>query len=325
MRRSVLISCGKYLPKNVVTNADLAKKIDTTDEWITQRTGIKQRHVAGEGETTSSMATQAALAALAKVNLTGADIDMIVLATTSPDQTFPATAVTVQDKIGMGDRGFAFDIQAVCSGFIYALATADNFIKAGQAKRALVIGAEHFTNLLDWSDRTTCVLFGDGAAAVILEADESGAGTADDRGILSTHLHSEGAHRGLLYVDGGPSSTQTTGHVRMNGKEVFRHAVTRMSEAITEAMVANNLTSKDVQWLVPHQANKRIIDATADKLDLAPEKVVVTVSEHGNTSAASIPLALTTAVEDGRIKRGDLLLMEAMGGGLTWGAALARW
>ena len=325
MRRSVLISCGKYLPKNVVTNADLAKKIDTTDEWITQRTGIKQRHVAGEGETTSSMATQAALAALAKVNLTGADIDMIILATTSPDQTFPATAVTVQDKIGMGDRGFAFDIQAVCSGFIYALATADNFIKAGQAKRALVIGAEHFTNLLDWNDRTTCVLFGDGAAAVILEADDSGAGTADDRGILSTHLHSEGAHRGLLYVDGGPSSTQTTGHVRMNGKEVFRHAVTRMSEAITEAMVANNLTSKDVHWLVPHQANKRIIDATADKLDLAPEKVVVTVSEHGNTSAASIPLALTTAVEDGRIKRGDLLLMEAMGGGLTWGAALARW
>ncbi len=325
MRRSVLISCGKYLPKQVVTNADLAKKIDTTDEWITQRTGIKQRHVAGEGETTSSMATQAALAALAKVNLTGRDIDMIVLATTSPDQTFPATAVTVQDKIGMGDHGFAFDIQAVCSGFIYALATADNFIKSGQAKRALVIGAEHFTNLLDWNDRTTCVLFGDGAAAVILEADDSGAGTAADRGILSTHLHSEGAHRGLLYVDGGPSTTQTTGHVQMNGKEVFRHAVTRMSEAITEAMVTNNLTSQDIDWLVPHQANKRIIDATADKLDLPHEKVVVTVSQHGNTSAASIPLALTTAVEDGRIKRGDMLLMEAMGGGLTWGAALARW
>ncbi len=325
MRRSVLISCGKYLPKQVVTNADLAKKIDTTDEWITQRTGIKQRHVAGEGETTSSMATQAALAALAKVNLTGADIDMIVLATTSPDQTFPATAVTVQDKIGMGDHGFAFDIQAVCSGFIYALATADNFIKSGQAKRALVIGAEHFTNLLDWNDRTTCVLFGDGAAAVILEADEDGKGDAADRGILSTHLHSEGAHRGLLFVDGGPSSTQTTGHVKMNGKEVFRHAVTRMSEAITEAMTTNNLTSADVQWLVPHQANKRIIDATAEKLNLPSEKVVLTVSEHGNTSAASIPLALTTAVEDGRIKRGDLLLMEAMGGGLTWGAALARW
>ena len=325
MRRSVLISCGKYLPKQVVTNADLAKKIDTTDEWITQRTGIKQRHVAGEGETTSSMATQAALAALAKVNLTGRDIDMIVLATTSPDQTFPATAVTVQDKIGMGDHGFAFDIQAVCSGFIYALATADNFIKSGQAKRALVIGAEHFTNLLDWNDRTTCVLFGDGAAAVILEADDSGAGTAADRGILSTHLHSEGAHRGLLYVDGGPSTTQTTGHVQMNGKEVFRHAVTRMSEAITEAMVTNNLTSQDIDWLVRHQANKRIIDATADKLDLPHEKVVVTVSQHGNTSAASIPLALTTAVEDGRIKRGDMLLMEAMGGGLTWGAALARW
>ena len=325
MRRSVLISCGKYLPKQVVTNADLAKRIDTTDEWITQRTGIRQRHVAGEGESTSTMATQAALAALAKVNLTGRDIDMIILATTSPDQTFPATAVTVQDKIGMGDHGFAFDIQAVCSGFIYALATADNFIKAGQVKRALVIGAEHFTNLLDWNDRTTCVLFGDGAAAVILEADDSGNGTSSDRGILSTHLHSEGAHRGLLYVDGGPSSTQTTGHVQMNGKEVFRHAVTRMSEAITEAMTVNNLTSDDIQWLVPHQANKRIIDATAEKLQLPSEKVVLTVSEHGNTSAASIPLALTTAVEDGRIKRGDLLLMEAMGGGLTWGAALARW
>lgn len=325
MRRSVLVSCGKYLPRQVVSNADLAKKIETTDEWITQRTGIRQRHVAGEGETTSSMATQAALAALAKAGLTGRDIDMIVLATTTPDQTFPATAVTVQDRIGMGDHGFAFDIQAVCSGFIYALATADNFIKSGQVNRALVIGAEHFTNLLDWNDRTTCVLFGDGAAAVILQADESGAGTAQDRGILSTHLHSEGAHRGLLYVDGGPSTTRTTGHVRMNGKEVFRHAVTRMSEAITEAMTKNNLTSQDIQWLVPHQANKRIIDATAEKLDLSPEKVVVTVSEHGNTSAASIPLALTTAVEDGRIKRGDLLLMEAMGGGLTWGAALARW
>ncbi len=326
MRRSVMISCGKYLPKNVVTNAELATRgVETSDEWITQRTGIKQRHIAGEGETTSYMATQAALAALAKVNLTGQDIDMIVLATTSPDQTFPATAVTVQDKIGMGDRGFAFDIQAVCSGFIYALATADNFIKSGQVKRALVIGAEHFTNLLDWNDRTTCVLFGDGAAAVILEADENAEGLATDRGVLSTHLHSEGAHRGLLYVDGGPSTTQSTGHVQMNGKEVFRHAVTRMSEAIVEAMTTNNLTSADIDWLVPHQANKRIIDATADKLDLSHDKVVVTVSEHGNTSAASIPLALTTAVEDGRIKRGDVLLMEAMGGGLTWGAALVRW
>lgn len=319
MPRSVFVSCGKYLPENVVTNAELAKRVDTSDEWIFQRTGIRQRHVAAAGEKTSDMATKAALATMAKANLTGRDIDAIFLATTTPDQTFPATAVTVQDNIGMGDHGFAFDLQAVCSGFIYALATADNFIKAGQVKRALVIGAEHFTNLLDWNDRTTCVLFGDGAAAVILEAGEG------DRGILSTHLHSEGAHRGLLYVDGGPSSTRTTGHVQMNGKEVFRHAVTRMSEAINEAMVANNMTSQDVQWLVPHQANQRIIDATAEKLKLPPEKVVLTVSQHGNTSAASIPLALTTAVEDGRIKKGDVILMEAMGGGLTWGAALARW
>ncbi|MEZ0262032.1 MAG: beta-ketoacyl-ACP synthase III, partial [Alphaproteobacteria bacterium] len=252
-------------------------------------------------------------------------IDAIILATTSPDQTFPATAVTVQDNIGMGAKGFAFDIQAVCSGFIYALATADNFIKAGQAQRALVIGAEHFTNLLDWNDRTTCVLFGDGAGAVVLEASNDGKGTKADRGILSTHLHSEGAHRGLLYVDGGPSSTRTVGYVKMNGKEVFRHAVTRMSEAIMEAMHENNVDASEVKWLVPHQANKRIIDATAEKLNLSPDAVVVTVAQHGNTSAASIPLALSTAVNDGRIQRGDLILMEAMGGGLTWGAALARW
>lgn len=325
MRRSIMASCGKYLPQKVLTNSALAAQLDTSDEWISQRTGIRQRHIAADGEKTSDMATAAALAAMAKLNLTGRDIDAIILATTSPDQTFPATAVTVQDQIGMGDHGFAFDVQAVCSGFIYALATADNFIKAGQVRRALVIGAEHFSSLLDWNDRTTAVLFGDGAAAVILEADEGGQGTTADRGILSTHLHSEGAQRGLLYVDGGPSSTRTTGHVQMNGKEVFRHAVTRMSEVVTEALAANNLTSNDVQWLVPHQANKRIIDATAEKLKLPPEKVVLTVSEHGNTSAASIPLALTTAVEDGRIQRGDLLLMEAMGGGLTWGAALARW
>lgn len=325
MRRSVMIACGKYLPRNCVTNADLAKRIETSDEWITQRTGIRQRYLAGEGELTSDMATAAALAALEKAGLTGRDIDAVILATTTPDQTFPATAVTVQDRIGMGDRGFAFDIQAVCSGFIYALATADNFIKSGQIKRALVIGAERMSNILDWNDRTTCVLFGDGAAAVILEASEDGAGTTADRGVISTHLHSEGAQRGLLFVNGGPSSTQTTGVIEMNGKEVFRHAVTRMSEVVTEALVTNGLSSADVQWLVPHQANKRIIDATAEKLQLPPEKVVLTVSEHGNTSAASIPLALVTAVEDGRIKRGDLLLMEAMGGGLTWGAALVRW
>jgi 3-oxoacyl-[acyl-carrier-protein] synthase-3 len=271
------------------------------------------------------MATRAAERALAAANLTGADIDAIFLATTTPDQTFPATAVTVQDNLGMGDRGFAFDIQAVCSGFIYALATADNFIKSGQINRALVIGAEHFTRLLDWNDRTTCVLFGDGAGAVVLEADDKAKGTKEDRGLLTTHLHSEGGKRDLLYVDGGPSSTQTVGHVRMNGKEVFRHAVTRMGEAIVEAMAAGGFAPSEINWLVPHQANKRIIDATAEKLDLPPEKVVLTVSEHGNTSAASIPLALATAVADGRIRRGDLILMEAMGGGLTWGAALARW
>lgn len=324
MRRSVIIGCGSYLPEKVLTNNDLAKIVDTSDEWIYQRTGIRQRHMAAEGEKTSDLATKAALRALERAGLTGKDIDAVILATTTPDQTFPATAVTVQDNIGMGDRGFAFDMQAVCSGFIYALATADNFIKAGQIRRALVIGAEHFTSLLDWNDRTTCVLFGDGAGAVVLEADDSGKGTKEDRGILSTHLHSEGAHRGLLYVSGGPSSTKTVGYVQMNGKEVFRHAVTRMSEAIMEAMAANNVTPADIAWLVPHQANKRIIDATAEKLQLKPEKVIVTVESHGNTSAASIPLALATAVEDGRIRKGDLILMEAMGGGLTWGAALAR-
>jgi 3-oxoacyl-[acyl-carrier-protein] synthase III len=325
MRRSIMLSCGSYLPEKFLTNNDLAKIVDTTDEWITQRTGINKRHMAAEGEKTSDLATHAAQQALQQAGLTGRDIDAIFLATTTPDRTFPATAVTVQDNIGMGDRGFAFDIQAVCSGFIYALATADNFIKAGQINRALVIGAEHFTRLLDWTDRTTCVLFGDGAGAVILEADDNGKGTKEDRGILTTHLHSEGAHRDLLYVDGGPSSTQTVGHVRMNGKEVFRHAVTRMSEAIVEAMEASGIGPEEVNWLVPHQANARIIDATAQKLKLPPEKVVLTVAEHGNTSAASIPLALATAVQDGRIQRGDMILMEAMGGGLTWGAALARW
>lgn len=325
MRRSVMRSCGSYLPEKIMTNSDLAKVVDTSDEWILQRTGIRQRHVAAKGQKTSDMATAAALQALERAGLTGRDIDAIFLATTTPDRTFPATAVTVQDNIGMGDRGFAFDIQAVCSGFIYALATADNFIKSGQIKRALVIGAEHFTNLLDWNDRTTCVLFGDGAACVILEADESGKGDKSDRGVLSTHLHSEGAHRDLLYVDGGPSSTQTTGYVKMNGKEVFRHAVTRMSEAIQEAMKQNNVSADEIKFLVPHQANKRIIDATAEKLNLNPEKVILTVQDHGNTSAASIPLALARAVDDGRIQKGDLLLMEAMGGGLTWGAALVRW
>jgi 3-oxoacyl-[acyl-carrier-protein] synthase-3 len=325
MRRSRIISCGAYLPENVMTNDDIAKIVETSDEWIEQRTGIKSRHIAAKGQTTSDMATRAAQKALEKAGLTANDIDAIFLATTTPDQTFPATAVTVQDNLGMGDKGFAFDIQAVCSGFIYALATADNFIKSGQINRALVIGAERFSSLLDWTDRTTCVLFGDGAGAVILEADNTAKGTKEDRGIFSTHLHSEGAHRGDLYVDGGPATTQTTGHVRMNGREVFRHAVTRMGEVVLEALHANGLQGSDIQWLVPHQANKRIIDATAQKLGLPPERVVVTVEHHGNTSAASIPLALYTALEDGRIRKGDLILMEAMGGGFTWGAALVRW
>lgn len=324
MIRSRLIACGSYLPEKILTNADLAKFVDTSDDWIQQRTGISARHMAAEDEKTSDMATRAALRAMEKAGLTGADIDAVFLATTTPDQTFPATAVTVQDNIGMGDKGFGFDIQAVCSGFVYALATADNFIRAGQVKRALVIGAEKFTSLLDWNDRTTCVLFGDGAGAVILEADENAAGTKEDRGVFSTHLHSEGAQRDLLYVDGGPASTKTVGHVRMNGKEVFRHAVTRMSEVVMETLAANNISAEDIKWLVPHQANKRIIDSTASKLGMPEERVVLTVGQHGNTSAASIPLALTTAVEDGRIKEGDLILMEAMGGGLTWGAALVR-
>jgi 3-oxoacyl-[acyl-carrier-protein] synthase-3 len=325
MRRSRIISCGAYLPEGVMSNDDLAKIVETSNEWIEQRTGIKSRHIAAKGETTSDMANRAARQALEQAGLTGLDIDAIVLATSTPDQTFPATAVTVQDHIGMKDHGFAFDIQAVCSGFIYALATADNFIKSGQVNRVLVIGAERFSSLIDWTDRGTCVLFGDGAGAVILEADDTAQGTNKDRGILSTHLHSEGAHRGLLYTDGGPGTTQTTGHVRMNGKEVFRHAVTRMGEVVTEALQANNLQASDIQWLVPHQANKRIIDSMLEKLHLAPERAVVTVAQHGNTSAASIPLALAAAVEDGRIQRGDLILMEAMGGGFTWAASLVRW
>jgi 3-oxoacyl-[acyl-carrier-protein] synthase-3 len=314
MRRSVVVSTGSYLPEKVMTNNDLAKIVDTSDEWIFQRTGIRQRHVAAEGEKTSHMATKAAQKALEAAKLTASDIDAIFLATATPDQAFPATAVTVQDNLGMGARGFAFDLQAVCSGFIYALATADNFIKAGQIRRALVIGAEHFTRLLDWTDRGTCVLFGDGAGAVVLEAGE-GKGTKEDRGILSTHLHSEGAQRGLLYAD--PK-------VVMNGKEVFRHAVHRMSEVVTETLEANGISPSEIKFLVPHQANKRIIDSTAEKLHLPPEKVILTVGEHGNTSAASIPLALDSGVRDGRIVKGDLILTEALGGGLTWGAALIR-
>ncbi|MFE0753352.1 beta-ketoacyl-ACP synthase III [Inquilinus sp. NPDC058860] len=323
VRRARIIGCGSALPDRVVTNADLARTVDTSDEWIVQRTGINVRHIAGPDEKTSDLALAAARKALAMAKVEGSDLDLIVLATTTPDQTFPATAVRVQAALGM-TRGAAFDIQAVCSGFVYALSIVDNMIRLGQARTALVIGAETFSRLLDWNDRSTCVLFGDGAGAVVLRAVEGG-GTTDDPGILSTHLHSDGRHEDKLYVDGGPSSTGTVGHVRMEGREVFKHAVINLAEVVEEALAANGLTPADIDWLVPHQANKRIIDATARKLDLPPEKVVLTVQKHANTSAASIPLALAEAVSDGRIKPGDLVLLEAMGGGLTWGAALVRW
>ncbi|MGQ3045292.1 MAG: beta-ketoacyl-ACP synthase III [Niveispirillum sp.] len=320
--RSVILGCGSYLPAKVMTNADLAQVVDTSDEWITERTGIKSRHIAADGELTSDLAYNAALAAMAHAGVTADELDLIVLATATPDNTFPATAVKVQARLGM-TRGAAFDVQAVCSGFIYALSVADNFIKAGQARTVLVIGAETFSRILDWNDRTTCVLFGDGAGAVVLRA-TNGAGTSEDQGILSTHLHSDGNHHDLLYVDGGPSSTQTVGHVRMRGQEVFKHAVVNLADVVKEALAANGLTADAIDWLVPHQANRRIIEGTGRKLKLPAERVVITVDHHGNTSAASIPLALAEAVADGRIKRGDLMLLEAMGGGFTWGGALVR-
>jgi len=321
--RSWVAGCGAYLPQRIVTNAELADRLRTSDDWIAQRTGIRQRHVAADGELTSDLATHAAEAALKSAGLTGDDIDLVVLATTTPDHTFPATATQVQARIGM-TRGAAFDIQAVCSGFVYALAIADNFIKVGQAKTALVIGAETFSRILDWNDRSTCVLFGDGAGAVVLRAGE-GKGTVADRGVLTTHLFSDGRHYKLLYVDGGPSATRTTGHVQMEGREVFRHAVVKMGEAVDAAMAAMGIEGGDLDWLVPHQANLRIIDSMGQRLHLPPEKVVVTVDRHANTSAASIPLALAQAVSDGRIKPGHLVLLEAMGGGFTWGSALIRW
>lgn len=323
VRRARIIGCGSALPARVVTNEELARTVDTSDEWIVQRTGISARHIAADGEKTSDLALAASRKALAMAGVEGSDLDLIVLATTTPDQTFPATAVRVQAALGM-TRGAAFDVQAVCSGFVYALAVADNMVRLGQARTALVIGAETFSRLLDWTDRGTCVLFGDGAGAVVLRAVE-GDGSTDAPGILSTHLHSDGRHEDKLYVDGGPSSTGTVGHVRMEGREVFKHAVTNLAEVVEEALSANGLVPEDIDWLVPHQANKRIIDATARKLDLPVEKVVLTVQKHANTSAASIPLALAEAVGDGRIKAGDLVLLEAMGGGLTWGAALVRW
>lgn len=322
--RSVMLGCGGYLPAQTVTNNDLvARGIDTTDEWIVQRTGIKQRHVAAEGEFTSDLAVKAAQAALAHAGVDVDAVDLIVVGTTTPDNVFPSTAARVQAKLGM-KRGFAFDVQAVCSGFVYALTVADNFIRLGQAKTALVIGAETLSRLIDWNDRTTCFLFGDGAGAVVLQAGE-GAGDTSDRGILSTHLHTDGTQYDQLFVDGGPGSTGTGGHMRMNGKEVFRHAVQRLSEVVDETLEATNLPPEAVDWLVPHQANQRIIDGIAKKLHLPPERVVMTIERHANTSAASIPLALTEAVRDGRIQRGQLLLLDAMGGGFTWGSALVRW
>jgi 3-oxoacyl-[acyl-carrier-protein] synthase-3 len=321
--RSRVVGCGAYLPQKIVTNAELAGRLRTSDEWIAQRTGIRQRHIAAEGEMTSHLATAAAEAALKHAGMTGEQIDLLILATTTPDHTFPATATEVQARIGM-NRGAAFDLQAVCSGFVFALATADNFIKAGQAKTALVIGAETFSRILDWNDRGTCVLFGDGAGAVVLQAGE-GQGTIADRGVLTTHLFSDGRYYKLLYVDGGPSATRTTGYVQMEGREVFRHAVVKMGEAVDAALAAMGITGQQVDWLVPHQANLRIIDSMGQRLHLPAEKVIVTVDKHANTSAASIPLALAQAVGDGRIRPGHLVLLEAMGGGFTWGSALIRW
>ena len=321
--RSVVLGCGSYLPERILTNAELASRIDTSDEWIVQRTGIRERHVAAEGEFTSHLAIKAARAALHHARLDAQAIDLIVLATSTPDNTFPATAVAVQEALGI-NHGAAFDLQAVCSGFVFALATADNFLRAGTYKRALVIGAETFSRILDWNDRGTCVLFGDGAGAVVLEA-QTEPGKSSDRGVLTTHLRSDGRHKSKLFVDGGPSSTQTVGYLRMEGREVFKHAVGMITDVIVDAFNATGLTADDIDWFIPHQANKRIIDASAHKLHIAPQKVVLTVDLHGNTSAASIPLALAVAVKDGRVKKGDLLLLEAMGGGFTWGSALVRW
>ena len=321
--RSVVLGCGSYLPARILSNDELARSVETTDEWIVQRTGIRERHIAAPGELTSDLALAAAKAALANAHVEASSIDLIILGTSTPDQTFPATAVTVQAGLGI-TTGVAFDVQAVCSGFVFALSVADSMLRTGAAKRALVIGAETFSRILDWNDRTTCVLFVDGAGAWVLEAQEQ-PGTSADRGILTTHLRSDGRHRSKLYVDGGVSSTQTTGHLRMEGKEVFKHAVAMITDVITDAFKATGTSAADIDWFVPHQANKRIIDGSAHKLGIAPEKVVLTVDRHGNTSAASIPLAMADAVADRRVKRGNLILLEAMGGGFTWGSVLLRW
>ena len=321
--RSVVLGCGSYLPERTLTNADLAKTVDTSDEWIVQRTGIRERHIAADGELTSDLGVKAALAALKDAKVDAQSIDLIIVGTSTPDNTFPATAVAIQAALGI-THGAAFDLQAVCSGFVYAAATANGLLRTGVHKRALVIGAETFSRILDWTDRGTCVLFGDGAGAVVMEAQQQ-PGTREDRGILTSHLRSDGRHRNKLFVDGGPSSTGTVGHLRMEGKEVFRFAVGAITDVIKDVFRDTGYTAEDLDWFVPHQANKRIIDGSAHKLGIAPEKVVTTVDRHGNTSAASIPLALDVAIKDGRIKRGDLVLLEAMGGGFTWGAVLVRW
>jgi 3-oxoacyl-[acyl-carrier-protein] synthase-3 len=320
-KRSIVRSVGGYLPAHVLTNDDLAKKVDTSDEWIVQRTGIRQRHIAAEGENTSDLATEAGKRALANAGLTPDDIDLIIVATTTPDMTFPATAAVVQQKLGM-HHGAAFDIQAVCSGFVYAVGTADSYLKNSLAKRVLVIGAETTSRILDWNDRTTCVLFGDGAGAAVMELGKDG---AQERGVLATALRSDGHYWNKLYTDGGPSSTQSMGHVRMEGREVFKHAVGMITDVVHSVFEQTGYGVDDLDWFVPHQANKRIIDGAGQKLGIPAEKVVVTVDRHANTSAASVPLALNTAVADGRIKRGDLVMIEAMGGGFTWGASLIRW
>jgi 3-oxoacyl-[acyl-carrier-protein] synthase-3 len=316
--RSVIAGVGSALPRQKVTNEELAKRVDTTDAWIVERTGIRNRHVAGDGETTASLAIDASLRALEHSGVTAADIDLIVLATATPDQTFPSSATKVQAALGIDDC-IAFDVHAVCTGFLYALSVADSMLRSGNAKKALVIGSETFSRILDWEDRATCVLFGDGAGALVLSAEET------DGGILATRLHADGRHNDLLFVDGGPSTTGTVGKLRMKGREVFRHAVVNLAQVLNEVLEAAGLTTADVDWVVPHQANARILDATARKLGLSPDKVVVTVDQHANTSAASVPLALDTAVKDGRIKRGDIVVLEAMGGGFTWGAAALRY
>jgi 3-oxoacyl-[acyl-carrier-protein] synthase-3 len=320
-RRSIILGTGSFLPERRVSNAELSERVDTTDEWIVERTGIRVRHIAAEDETTSTLATGAARAAIDAAGVEASTIDLIVLATATPDQTFPATATRVQTALGINDC-VAFDVAAVCSGFLYALQVADSMIRAGAHNRALVIGAETFSRILDWEDRATCVLFGDGAGAVVLEAQESDERAG--RGVLATRLHADGRHNDLLYVDGGPSTTGTVGKLRMKGREVFRHAVVNLAAVMEESLAAANLTIADVDWVVPHQANARILDATARKLGLSPDQVVVTVDRHANTSAASVPLALDTAVRDGRIKQGQLVVLEAMGGGFTWGAAVVR-